>query len=553
MSNSIIAFASGVVVIILSASASASTLTNLVVRSEKMERDIPVSIVLPSGYNPEAKTHYPSVYVLHGANGSGQKNASASVIRQLVDKYGFIAVCPDGGKTSWWLDSPIDPKYQYETFVVREVVPYVDANYKTVAGRSKRAIMGGSMGGHGACYLGMRHKDIFGAIGNIYGGVDLVPWSWSSGWEIDKRLGPRDANMTSWEEHSVINVAKSLKNGEVELVSVVGTEDFFLGCNRQLHELLSANGVAHTYVEMRSQTTLGSTHGKFYAQGAEVCLRFIYNYFKDRYGHLGDVDTRPASASCDGCPSPFTVGPDAFDPQGGHIQGIAASNDALYIAQMTRLVKVDWSGKILATRSVQSHTGDIAWHDGELYTSVAVYPERKEGRIQVFDKDLKLLRETAIDRTIDGITYADGVLYVGMGAMEQPSKNPHRVNIIGRFDAKTLKEIAPRAEFDYGHETKYGFQDIVFDGERLVASFYSVDGSPDVVFFDKNLNVLGSATETCNQGFDMLPRSMRRDGRRFVRATTKMSKDPASVSCEFDFFDLNIETYRYVDANASQP
>jgi enterochelin esterase-like enzyme len=518
-----------------------------------MERDIPVSIVLPSGYNLEAKMHYPSVYVLHGANGSGQKNASASVIRQLVDKYGFIAVCPDGGKTSWWLDSPIDPKYQYETFVVREVVPYVDANYKTVAGRSKRAIMGGSMGGHGACYLGMRHKDIFGAIGNIYGGVDLVPWSWSSGWEIDKRLGPRDANMTSWEEHSVINVAKSLKNGEVELVSVVGTEDFFLGCNRQLHELLSANGVAHTYVEMRSQTTLGSTHGKFYAQGAEVCLRFIYNYFKDGYGHLGDVDTRPASASCDGCPSPFTVGPDAFDPQGGHIQGIAASDDALYVAQMTRLVKVDWAGKVLATRSVQSHTGDITWHDGELYTSVAVYPERKAGRIQVFDKDLNLMRETAIDRTIDGITYADGVLYVGMGAMEQPSKNPHRVNIIGRFDAKTLKEIAPRAEFDYGHETKYGFQDIVFDGERLVASFYSVDGSPDVVFFDKNLNVLGTATETCNQGFDMLPRSMRRDGRRFVRATTNISKDPASVSCEFDFFDLNNETYRYVDANASQP
>jgi len=272
--------------------AHASTLTNLTVRSEKIDSDIPVSIVLPDGYDAAADTRYPSVYVLHGANGSGHKKASESVLGQLVDKYGFIAICPDGGKTSWWLDSPIDPSCQYETFVADEVVPYVDANYRTVADRSNRAIMGGSMGGHGACYIGMRHKDLFGAIGNIYGGVDLVPWSWSSGW--DKRLGPRDENIALWEEHSVINVAKSLKNGEVELVSVVGTEDFFLGCNRRLHELLSANGVAHTYIEVRSQTTLASTHGKFYAQGAEITMRFIHCYFRDGYGHLGDVDTRPA-------------------------------------------------------------------------------------------------------------------------------------------------------------------------------------------------------------------------------------------------------------------
>ena len=116
----------------------------------------------------------------------------------------------------------------------------------------------------------------------------------------------------------------------------------------------------------------------------------------------------------------LVVGPEAFDPNGNHIQGIAASEDALYVAQMTRLVKLDWMGKVLASRSVQSHTGDISWHDGELYTAVSVYPERKEGRIQVFDKDLNLVRETAIDRTIDGIACADGVLYVGMGAKTQP-------------------------------------------------------------------------------------------------------------------------------------
>ena len=236
---------------------------------------------------------------------------------------------------------------------------------------------------------------------------------------------------------------------------------------------------------------------------------------------------------------PFAVGAEAFDSKGGHIQGIAASDDALYVAQMTRLVKVDWKGNALAMRGVQSHTGDITWHDGELYTTVSVYPDCKEGRIQVFDKDLEFLRETVIDRTIDGIAYADGVLYVGMGAKDQPSSEPHRVNILGRFDAKTLKEIAPRTEFDYGHDTHYGFQDIAFDGERLVASFYAVKGSPDVVFFDKDLNVLGMAFANCNQGFDILPSPLRGEGRRFVRAKTKTGE--TGVSCSFDFIDLGKE------------
>ena len=266
---------------------------------------------------------------------------------------------------------------------------------------------------------------------------------------------------------------------------------------------------------------------------------------------LGLALSFAAAVAC-AAPLPFSVGPEAFDPKGGHIQGIAASEDALYVAQMTRLVKLDWKGDVLVQRAVQSHTGDIAWHDGELYAAVAVYPERKEGRIQVFDKDLNLVRETVIDRTIDGIAYADGVLYVGMGAKDQPSKNPHRVNIIGRFDAKTLKEIAPRAEFDYGYETKYGFQNIVFDGERFVASFYSVKGSPDVAFFDRNLKVLGTASAKCSQGFDILPPSMRSEGARFVRATTKSTKSPPSVSCAFDFFDFKTIATSKAQKNGSR-
>jgi hypothetical protein len=143
-----------------------------------------------------------------------------------------------------------------------------------------------------------------------------------------------------------------------------------------------------------------------------------------------------------------------------------------------------------------------------------------------------------IDRTVDGITWADGVLYVGMGAKTQPSKKPHRVNIIGRFDAKTLKEVAPRAEFDYGHKTRYGFQNIVNADGVLHASFYAAGGSPSTALFDRSLKILGTRSGGSSQGFDILPPAMRTPGARFVRAVTKRTKSPAGISCAFEFFDF---------------
>src|SRR5690606_41468252 len=64
---------------------------------------------------------------------------------------------------SWYWDSPIDPNYQYETFVSEELVKWIDKNYNTIASREGRAITGLSMGGHGGLYLGFRNLDVFGA------------------------------------------------------------------------------------------------------------------------------------------------------------------------------------------------------------------------------------------------------------------------------------------------------------------------------------------------------------------------------------------------------
>ena len=142
---------------------SAAVVEEVQVPSPAMNKDVPASVVLPAKYAQDPGAAWPVVYVVHGAGGNHRTYATAE-LTYLADQYGFILVCADGGKTSWWFDSPIDPTYKYETHVTKELVPWIDAHYRTYATRTQRAIMGGSMGGHGACWLGFRHKDLFGAV-----------------------------------------------------------------------------------------------------------------------------------------------------------------------------------------------------------------------------------------------------------------------------------------------------------------------------------------------------------------------------------------------------
>jgi S-formylglutathione hydrolase FrmB len=132
----------------------AASVDTLEIFSNSMHRKVKTVLVRPSGYNSGDKK-YPVIYLLHGAFGS-YSNWVLKVphIQQLADQYQLIIVCPDGGYTSWYYDSPIDSTYKFETFVGTEVPQYIDANYRTIADRKGRAITGLSMAGMAAFFLG---------------------------------------------------------------------------------------------------------------------------------------------------------------------------------------------------------------------------------------------------------------------------------------------------------------------------------------------------------------------------------------------------------------
>ena len=141
------------------------------VPSAAMGMALKVSVVTPTAYAADGTSRYPVVYLLHGAG-----NDHTTYIQQFlldgVDKWRFIAVVPDG-KLDWWLDSPVLPNVRRETFVVNELVPWVDAEFRTLPQRQRRAVAGHSMGGQGAMRLGMLTADVFGIVGNVICGVDI--------------------------------------------------------------------------------------------------------------------------------------------------------------------------------------------------------------------------------------------------------------------------------------------------------------------------------------------------------------------------------------------
>lgn len=110
---------------LVSAAAFGGSVSDVAVPSRSMGKDIPASVILPTGYDAGATNRWPVVYVLHGAGGSHRRYIDADLgYTRFADRVGAIVVCADGGKTSWWFDSPIDPSCRYETHVAKELAEY---------------------------------------------------------------------------------------------------------------------------------------------------------------------------------------------------------------------------------------------------------------------------------------------------------------------------------------------------------------------------------------------------------------------------------------------
>lgn len=251
----------------------ASSLDTVLVMSESMNKSIPNIVILPDSYSSQ-KENFNVLYLLHGAGGNHTDWITmVPGIKEHADNYNIIIVCPDGGKKSWYFDSPIDEQMKYETYISKELVSAIDGKFNTKAKRTGRAISGLSMGGHGAFYLAFRNQDIWGAAGSMSGGVDIRPFP--NNWDIKKRLGDYSKYKEHWEQNSVINMVYLLSTMKLKLIFDCGVDDFYYDVNKRLHEKLVERRIPHDYIERP-----GGHNWDYWSNSIKYQLLFFNDYFK---------------------------------------------------------------------------------------------------------------------------------------------------------------------------------------------------------------------------------------------------------------------------------
>jgi S-formylglutathione hydrolase FrmB len=135
-----------------------------------------VAVYLPPSYQTSATKRYPVLYLLHGYGGNprtwfGTGQMSFNIVPILDELMStrkareMIVVAPNGANAfggSFYVNSVASGNW--EDFIVRDVVGYVDSNYRTLARAASRGIAGHSMGGYGAIHAGIRNAEVFSAV-----------------------------------------------------------------------------------------------------------------------------------------------------------------------------------------------------------------------------------------------------------------------------------------------------------------------------------------------------------------------------------------------------
>ncbi|RME93960.1 MAG: esterase family protein, partial [Bacteroidetes bacterium] len=145
-----------------------------------------------------------------------------------------------------YLDSPLDSNSRFFTYISQEVPAYVDANFRTRREARQRAIVGLSMGGHGALHIGLQRPEIFGAIGSMSGVMDLSRHA--DAYDLRLHLGDPLTDSLRWHEASAIYAIQSA-GSPASLFIDCGTDDALIAENRAMHDTLLALGIPHIYCE----------------------------------------------------------------------------------------------------------------------------------------------------------------------------------------------------------------------------------------------------------------------------------------------------------------
>jgi enterochelin esterase-like enzyme len=217
-------------------------------------------VYTPYGYEV-GTTKYPVLYLLHGAGGDedawSTMGRACQIMDNLIDKKlarPMIVIMTNGNanQTAAQNDVPlvrsqgqgnaISTAGKFEESIVKDVVPYIDKNYRTYSDREQRAITGLSMGGAHATLTGLNNIDKFAWVGSFSGAFVLWP-------NARDPKGGQNLNLEAIGKQVFPNLNSSA-NSKLELLYIsCGNDDFLFQANRQFKGWLKEKKIKFVDVE----------------------------------------------------------------------------------------------------------------------------------------------------------------------------------------------------------------------------------------------------------------------------------------------------------------
>jgi enterochelin esterase-like enzyme len=223
-----------------------SQVSKIAFDSSSLKRSMNVNIYLPKGYSSALR--YPVLYMLHGYTDNEDKWMPILGMKDRADALidsgrivPLIVVMPKidnsfGLNTDAIKRLPSDfSSGKYEDYLIKELIPYIDAHYRTDRTRKGRSIGGLSMGGWAALHLAFAHTQLFGKVGAHSPALIEDGWLYPN-FDARQRLDP-------------IFLASDKDLGDLQVYLDCGDQDsfrFYEGCDR-LYKALQAKGVASEY------------------------------------------------------------------------------------------------------------------------------------------------------------------------------------------------------------------------------------------------------------------------------------------------------------------
>lgn len=231
-----------------------------------LQKMVSATVILPEGKTGP----FPVFYLLHGLSDDHTGWVRRTSIERYVQDLPLIVVMPNGER-SFYSDSVSNPKAAFETFLIKDLIGFVDNTFQTIKAREGRVIAGLSMGGYGAVKLALKHPDLFAAAVSHSGAVGFATreWSgdddWSREWRAILGENPKGG------DNDCFALAERLDPARRPALRIdCGVDDHLIDSNRQLHAHLDKIGYAHEYAEHP-----GAHNWEYWDQHIQDTLRFF--------------------------------------------------------------------------------------------------------------------------------------------------------------------------------------------------------------------------------------------------------------------------------------